>query len=134
MKKFRSKIGLGIILFIVLNIGGTSCFLVLHDIWAGLIINLLVLTLIIYLILSTRYITIHDNLTINGCFTYNKTFNINDITKISATNDPISSPAWSLDRLKLQFKHEKPVLISPRNKQEFINHLLTINPNIEVAI
>ena len=71
---------------------------------------------------------------INGCFTYNKTFNINDITKISATNDPISSPAWSLDRLKLQFKHEKPVLISPRNKQEFINHLLTINPNIEVAI
>ena len=59
------------------------------------------------------------------------TVTINSIRKIKETNNPISSPAASLDRIEV-FYGKQSVIISPKQKTEFINHLLSINPRIEV--
>lgn len=50
-----------------------------------------------------------------------------EITKIESTNDPLSSPALSLDRLRIEYGQGKSILISPLDKAEFIRDLQTMN-------
>ncbi len=61
-----------------------------------------------------------------------KTFKISDLQHIRPTNNIISSPALSLDRLELKFKNKEILLISPVKPEQFIQVLLAINPEIEV--
>ncbi|MEG0697900.1 MAG: PH domain-containing protein, partial [Algoriella sp.] len=63
-------------------------------------------------------------------FLVNKKIDINSITKISKTNNPISSPALSLDRIEIFYNKYDSVIISPKNEQEFIQDLQKINSSI----
>lgn len=56
------------------------------------------------------------------------------IKKIYSTNNPLSSPALSLDRIAVTYNKFDEVLISPKNRAEFIAELLKINPNIVVEV
>lgn len=54
---------------------------------------------------------------------------------VHPTNNPLSSPALSLDRLRVDYrKNGKPryILISPENKGEFIRELAAIETGLEV--
>jgi len=77
---------------------------------------------------------IHDinQLTVVCGLLYMKTFKISDLQHIRPTNNIISSPALSLDRLELKFKNKEILLISPVKPEQFIEVLLAINPEIEV--
>jgi hypothetical protein len=57
---------------------------------------------------------------------------ISTIRKIYRTNNPLSSPALSLDRIAIVYNKFDEILISPKERNEFINELLKINPSIEV--
>ena len=57
---------------------------------------------------------------------------ISTIRKIYRTNNPLSSPALSLDRIAVVYNKFDEILISPKERNEFINELLKINPSIEV--
>lgn len=59
---------------------------------------------------------------------------IQSIRKICKTSNPISSPALSLDRIEIIYNKYDSLLISPKDKQSFVEDLLKINPNIEVRI
>ncbi|WP_333694783.1 PH domain-containing protein [Flavobacterium sp.] len=59
---------------------------------------------------------------------------IHSIKRIYKTNNPLSSPALSLDRIAIVYNTYDEVLISPKLKKEFVEELLKINPNIEVEI
>lgn len=59
---------------------------------------------------------------------------IQTIRKIYKTRNPLSSPALSLDRIAIVYNKFDEVLISPKNKKEFIDELLKINPDIVVEI
>lgn len=59
---------------------------------------------------------------------------INSIKRIYKTRNPLSSPALSLDRIAIVYNKYDEVLISPKNKQGFIEELLKINPDILVEI
>jgi len=48
---------------------------------------------------------------------------LQDISKVESTNDPFSSPALSLDRIRIEYGQAKSVLISPVNKGEFLHDL-----------
>ncbi|MFR9720872.1 PH domain-containing protein [Aeromonas diversa] len=48
---------------------------------------------------------------------------LREIVNITPTNSPLSSPALSLDRLRIEYGRGKSVMISPRNKEEFIRNL-----------
>lgn len=46
-----------------------------------------------------------------------------DIVDIKPTRSPLSSPAWSLDRLEVSFKHTS-LLISPVDRESFLDLLM----------
>ena len=48
---------------------------------------------------------------------------LREIVNITPTNSPLSSPALSLDRLRIEYGRGKSVMISPRNKEEFVRNL-----------
>ncbi len=45
---------------------------------------------------------------------------IDEITGITPTHNPLSSPALSLDRLRIEYGNGRSIMISPENKDEFI--------------
>ncbi len=58
------------------------------------------------------------------------------IQEISATRNPLSSPALSLDRLKITYQQNgrnKFILISPHDHAAFIRDLQQAAPNIKVT-
>lgn len=48
---------------------------------------------------------------------------IQDISKVTPTTDPVSSPALSLDRIRIDYGQAKSVLISPVKKEDFLRDL-----------
>lgn len=103
--------------------------------WA-FVINLLICGgvsfFILYLTWTTVYIIKEDTLHIKSGFLINKKVAIDTIKKIKETNNPLSAPALSLDRLMITATNSN-VLISPKEKSKFIAHLLKINPKIKVV-
>jgi len=58
---------------------------------------------------------------------------LSSITSVSPTSNPLSSPAWSLDRLQIDYmKNGKPkmILISPEDKDGFLRELHQKAPNL----
>jgi membrane protein YdbS with pleckstrin-like domain len=68
----------------------------------------------------THYTVTHGELrVVSGPF--RRTIPLSDITNIEASRNPLSSPALSLDRLKISYGNNKYVLISPADKSGFLN-------------
>ena len=76
----------------------------------------------IWLMLSTRY-TLNDTrlLVKSGPFSWEVP--IKSITSVTETSNPLSSPALSLDRLRIEYSQGKAVMISPKQKREFLQDL-----------
>lgn len=132
MNKYKSKIGLGIVLFILAILGTTSAIMIINHIWIGLIVHFVVAGFIIYMFLTTYYLISGNDLTIKCGFMYNKTIKIENIKKITETNNPLSSPATSLDRIAIFYNKFDSIMISPKDKADFIYQLKQINDKIEV--
>ena len=81
---------------------------------------------------GTRY-TINEKseLIIKCGIIYHSKVDISTIQSISKTRNPISSPAPSLDRIKIKYGKWDSVIVSPKDKQAFILALQKINPNIK---
>jgi hypothetical protein len=54
---------------------------------------------------------------------------IAEITRVTPTRNPLSSPALSLDRLQIEYGR-KLILVSPEEKERFIEALRAVNPAI----
>lgn len=67
-------------------------------------------------------------------FLFNKYIDIKTIKKITETNNPLSSPATSLDRLEITYGKFDSILILPKQKIEFINDIKSLNPNVEIKL
>jgi hypothetical protein len=87
-----------------------------------------IILLISFLFYNTRYTIEGENLLI-----WRTKIDINSIRKVYKTRNPLSSPALSLDRLAIVYNKFDEVLISPVERDDFIQELLKINPNIEVV-
>lgn len=132
MTTYKTKIGLEIAIPLLAILGITSGFFIFQNAWPGLLVNAAVLAFIGYLFLNIEYTIEGRNLTIRGGFLFRKTIPVDSIKKIQKTNDPLSSPAASLDRLKIFYNQTDRVMISPKDKEKFIRHLMELNPGIEV--
>ena len=58
---------------------------------------------------------------------------IDKITRVRDSRSVLSSPALSIDRLKISYNHYDELLISPRDKAGFIVALQRLNPQIQVG-
>jgi hypothetical protein len=132
MTRYNSKIGLEILLPLILSMGGASICLGLNAQWLGVLV-LTIITLLIYALFKTTYYTIDENkLIIRSFFIVNKKVNVQSIKIVRESRNPISAPAASLDRLEV-ISTVDSVLISPKDKNAFIEEITTINPRIKVV-
>jgi hypothetical protein len=59
---------------------------------------------------------------------------LSSIVRVSSTRNPLSSPAWSLDRLRIDYiknGKKRVILISPKDKEDFLRQLVKMAPALE---
>jgi uncharacterized membrane protein YdbT with pleckstrin-like domain len=134
MTKYKSKIGTEILIPLIL------LFIALvfitkdgYSIWWVFAVAPVVL-FIVYLFRNTFYTIKDSTLEVKSGFLVNLSIEVNSITKIKETNNILSAPALSLDRLEVSYGTGNKVLISPEEKSKFIEHLRSLNPDIKVLL
>ncbi len=88
---------------------------------AGFIV-LVCAALPIWLLLSTRYTLSEDQLVVQ-CGPFKWRIPLAEIIEITPTSNPLSSPALSLDRLRIEYGEGSSLMISPCKKQQFIDDI-----------
>ena len=132
MIRYDSKIGKEIIILFSIVFGGVTIAMIVDGEYFAILILLPLILFIITLLKQTYYIIDENTLRIRSWFLVNIKIDINTITKIAETNNPLSSPAGSLDRLGIYYNKSSLILISPKDKKGFIENIQKINPNIEI--
>lgn len=130
--KFRSKIDWWLLLIfvvitanIVMKIYEANHHYSLASNFPHLVIYSLIIFLIWFPVFNTYYV-LENNILIIQSLVFRWKININDITQIEPTHNPLSSPALSLDRLKIYYMKNgrmTTVMISPKDKEGFLNAL-----------
>jgi len=109
---------------------GCSLLMLFDDSWPGIFVITPIFAFVGYTLATTYYVIEGEILRVKSGLFYNKTFAIKTFRKMVNTNNAISAPAASLDRLELFFDGYDSVVISPKDKTAFIEHVKSINPNI----
>lgn len=135
-KKYPSKISYLLLTFVFLVFFGPLIPLFLHDevdnsvLWVVLFLAV-VFVFILAMFLNTFYLIDKQELKIKcGFFSY-KPIEIMQITEVSKTNNIISSPAPSFDRIEIKYGKFDAIIISPKDKVNFTKDLISINPKIK---
>ena len=135
MKKvYKSKIGLEIIIPILIILAFGFKNIINEPKVAPIILLILVLAFITFLLTSIKYTIENQNLNIKAGFLINQNINIMNIESIKKSKNILSSPAASLDWIEIIENNKNSILISPKNKIEFIEELKKINPQIDVKL
>lgn len=90
----------------------------------GTAVIILSLCLPVWLLFSTSYGTDAESLYIrSGPFSW--TIPLAEIESVKPSRSSWSSPALSLDRLEIRYSGGKRILVSPRDRESFINAVTT---------
>ena len=128
MQKFRSKMDWWFLGFII-AMSGLLAQLILAPYGKGILMQNLLFVVVYALTIvllwwplwSTRYVVDQEQLTIRSlCFKW--VIPLSAIQSVSETDNSISSPALSLDRLKIEYLKQgqtKTILVSPKDKVAF---------------
>ncbi|MBU5210338.1 PH domain-containing protein [Heyndrickxia oleronia] len=123
---------------LVITLIGTMIFLLFHglndsDTLFEFIVIAIACVLIIWLWMNTYYEITNKGLlkVVTGPFHYTS-IEIKGIKSITKTRNFISSPALSMDRIEIQYNKWHSIIISPKDKNQFINQLMELNPDINV--
>jgi hypothetical protein len=130
---FPSKVDIALpLLFIITSIPGVVIGIRNQD-WLVLPIIITVFILIIYLLYDTNYIITKGNLKVHSGFLVNKNILIENINTIKKTDSILSAPASSLsERIEVFYENSKSIIISPKDRQTFIDELLKQNSEIKI--
>ena len=75
---------------------------------------------LLFAILKSTYYVVADGVLRIVSGPFNWTIQLSDIVEITPTRNPLSSPALSLDRLKIVYGKRRFVLVSPEDKDGFV--------------
>ena len=135
-KKYSSKVSYGLLTIVFVVFFSPLILNLVND---GINMNLIVIGLFLVLIFglithmffNTVYTIEENKINIKcGFFTY-KPVTISDIKEITKSSNIISSPAASFDRIEIKYGKFEELIISPKNKFEFAEHLTKLNPKIK---
>ncbi len=105
---------------------------IVNKIWSGLAVNCAVFLFVLHMYLTTRYTINQGHLHIVSGFLYKKEIPLYSIISITPSRNPISSPTFSLDRLEIRYGTGDYVLISPKQKEDFLREIQLNNRNITI--
>jgi len=126
-KRFKSKVDswigvlLGAVIVVQVLAIGSAAFQTgdPRTTTAMLLLGVAVVGLMIWLTLATYYVVNRGTLTIvAGPFRWKVP--IDEISSVEATRSPLSSPALSLDRLRIRYGKNRRIMISPADKPAFL--------------
>lgn len=126
-KRFKSKVDRWILVLLVV--------VILAQVWAigtvasqagdpllttaMILVGIAIVALIVWLTLGTHYTVDRGTLKIvSGPFRWKVP--IDQITAVEATKSPLSSPALSLDRMRIRYGKNRRIMISPADKAGFL--------------
>ena len=133
IKTYKSKIDIWlVVLFYVMMLLPTLVALIDMFSWIMVALDVLLLGFVSITLFNTKYIIDGELLYIKCGFLPKEKCFISQIVKIKNTHNIISAPAISLDRIEIRLNNRQQLIISPLDKEEFINNLRAINPNIIV--
>lgn len=126
-RRFRSKVDTWVILVLAIGVAGQTFAMVAalqstsSDLWRAGVALLFVLGIVLFisLPLRTHYTVGDEELVIaSGPFTWR--IPLSEIRRVEPSRALWSSPALSLDRLKISYGDRKWILVSPADKREFV--------------
>ncbi len=136
MKRYNSKVGKGIEWFPTLILTAVALLLIVEGAWLGLPIVILLGLYLFDVLRNTHYTIDEGNLTVVAGRFHKVQIPISNIHKLTPSRDPSKAPANSMDRLSIRYTKDgkkKEVLVSPENKEEFMQALKDINGDIELG-
>lgn len=135
MKIYKSEIGIEMYLILAL-MNLFNIYILVSEGYDFFLLTIIFcpILFLIYVINATNYKIKNEILYINSSFFFKEKLQINDIRKIEEVINILSSPAMSIKRLELFYGKYDSILVSPKNKGEFIEALLNINNKIEVKL
>jgi hypothetical protein len=95
--------------------------------WLALLPLVIVVTVPLWSVLVTRY-TLSDEALRIRCGPFAWRIALRDISGIEPTRDAGSSPALSLDRLRIHYGERRSVMISPADQQKFLRDFAARRP------
>lgn len=132
MAVYRSKVDAWLVVVCVVVVAVCAVPMLVDEVsWVALVINLVVLAAVILTLFSIKYVIDDDKLTVSCLWIFTETFAVSKIESIRTTRTFLSAPAASLDRIEIKCGR-RSVIVSPLKREEFINHLCRINPDIVV--
>ncbi|KXX70566.1 PH domain-containing protein [Flammeovirga sp. SJP92] len=132
MNKYNSKINYPLAIFTIGSMLIPTVLFAFTAKWFMLLLFGLLTAFVVHMFMNTFYIIDGNMLQIKSGILVNIKIPIDAISKVKKTNSLLSSPALSFDRLDIRYTKYSNVLISPKNKIEFIEKLLESNPSIDV--
>lgn len=134
-KVYKSKIDAALPILILSGMIAPLVMFIREEDWTGLSIIFTTLLFSVYLFYTTDYTISGDCLRVRSGFLVNKKISIATIQSIKPTNSLWSAPAGSItDRIEIVYANSQKVVISPKEKEDFVKELLKINPAIEVNL
>ena len=108
-----------------------------EEINVGTIITYLVIGLTVWLVLGIyfrTFYTVEENIVkvVSGPFRWKVP--ISEITSIRSTKSILSSPALSMDRLEIKYGNYKYIIISPEDKDGFVQQIVKRNEKVQVNL
>ena len=129
MKIYKSKIDWWFVIVMFAALGTPIFYGIRSKESVPILIFSGILAIIIYWLLTMRYIIDNRFLSI-----YSTKIDINRIRRIQKSRSILSSPAFSFDRIEILYNRADVILLSPKEREDFIEELLKVNPNIEVKL
>ncbi len=132
-KIYRSRLDNWLIAVMVIPLLIFLAVIVLTGTWFPLLIALPFTVFVTHMFANTYYTIAGTGLIVRRGLFINITIDISTIKSIAETNSILSAPATSLDRLEISYNKYDSVIISPKNKAEFIADILAINNDVKVT-
>jgi hypothetical protein len=135
-KKYTSKVSYGLLAVVFIVFFSP---LILNMVKDGINMNLIlvglflviIFGLITHMFFTTEYTIEENKINIKCGFFKYKPIDISDVREITKSNNIISSPAASFDRIEIKYGKFEELIISPKNKFEFAQYLTNLNPKIK---
>ncbi len=136
MRVFKSKVGYELLIPITLIFAAIPIWAVVDGAPVEAIVTLSLILIatyafVLYVLLGITYVITDDGYLIaKSRFVKYEPVAIDSITRIVKTQNPISAPASSLDRIEIFYSEHCSIIISPKDKIGLVDALKKINPSI----
>ncbi len=133
MKTYKSKVDSRIVLIVVvvMVVSTVPCMFVPGAVWHVLAVDMVVWLIFADMVFNTEYIIDGQMLRVKCGMLAKDRCDIMSVIAIRPTHNLASSPAMSLDRIEIMLKG-RSIIISPKDKEGFVNDMCKVNPDIKV--